>query len=52
MGFRNINYKDTPPIEYKKDAIEKVRKLGDNLNERSKAIVFILHLQRTQRLLK
>ena len=38
MGFKDINYKGIRPSEYKKYTIEKVRKLYDNLNERSKAI--------------
>ena len=38
MGFGNITYKDIRPSEYEKDGKEKVRKLNDNLNERSKAI--------------
>ena len=37
MGFTYINYKDTEPSKYKNNAIEMVRKLNDNLNERSKA---------------
>ena len=39
MGFRNITDEDIHPYRSRyKDAREKVRKLGDNLNERSKAI--------------
>ena len=39
MGFRNITDEDKHPYRSRyKDAREKVRKLGDNLNDRSKAI--------------
>ena len=39
MGFRNITDEDIHPYRSRyKDAREKVRKLNDNLNERSKAI--------------
>ena len=39
MGFRNITYEDIYPYRATyKDAREKVRKLNENLNERSKAI--------------
>ena len=44
MGFRNITDEDIHPYRSRyareKDAKEKVRKLNDNLNERSKAIEF------------
>ena len=39
MGFTNVTNEDIHPYRARyKDAREKVRKLGDNLNERSKAI--------------
>ena len=39
MGFTNITYEDIYPYRARyKDAREKVRKLNENLNERSKAI--------------
>ena len=39
MGFRNVTYEDIYPYRARyKDAREKVRKLNENLNGRSKAI--------------
>ena len=39
MGFSDITDEDIHPYRNRyKDAREKVRKLGDNLNKRSKAI--------------
>ena len=38
MGFRNITNEDIYPYRAYKDAREKVKKLNENLNERSKRI--------------
>ena len=47
MGFKNITDEDTYPYKARyKDAREKVRKLNENLNERSKTIAFIYNRRR------
>ena len=40
MGFTNITDEDKHPYRSRyKDATEKIRKLGDDFNERSKAMI-------------
>ena len=47
MGFRNLTYEDINPYDRRsKRAREEVMKLNENLDERSKAIVFMYDRRR------